>query len=94
MAHHIWICFLTKEQKERWCRHLQENPTIWQSVVRRVYRDKKLYDSEDLPMDFAYIGEFPRHADIGELVSIGVISEDEMRRWEQASPPQELSLAR
>ncbi|HEX8960902.1 MAG TPA: hypothetical protein VF775_04950 [Geobacteraceae bacterium] len=85
MAHHIWFYFLSKEQKEIWCHYLKENPTRWQAVVRKVYQDKRLHDSED----FAYAVEFPRHVDIGELVRLGVITEDEMRRWEQAAPPQE-----
>jgi hypothetical protein len=82
MAHHIWFCFLTKEQKERWCRYLQENPSPWQAVVRSVYQDRSLYDTED----FAYTVEFARKADVEELARLGVITEGEMRRWLQPPP--------
>lgn len=89
MAHHIWFCFLTAEQKAGWCRHLQENPSGWQTMVRRTYEDKRLYDAED----FAYTVEFPRKADIEALARLAIITEDEMRRWLQANTPAELQAA-
>jgi hypothetical protein len=81
MAHHIWANFLTKEQKEGWCRYLQENPSRWQAMVRNIYPDARSYDDED----FAYAVEFPRKADIDALARLGIITENEMRQWSSAN---------
>ena len=85
MAHHIWANFLTKEQKKGWCRHLQENPSRWQALVRSVYADAGTYDDED----FAYTVEFPRKVDVEELARLAIITEDEMRRWVKANATSE-----
>lgn len=89
MAHHIWFGFLSAEQKKGWCRYLQGNPSSWQAMVRRIYRDERLHDAED----FAYTVEFARMADVEALARLGIISADEMRQWVQAGTlpaPQEL----
>lgn len=80
LAHHIWFNFLTPVQKEGWCRYLQENPSKWQALVRRIYEDETLHDTED----FAYTVEFPRNADIEELARLGIITKDEMHSWVRA----------
>lgn len=83
MAHHIWFKFLTAQQKEDWVTYLRENPSRWQAMVRKIYEDEKLHDTED----FAYTVEFPRSADIEELARLAIINEDEMLRWLQANTP-------
>lgn len=81
MAHHIWFTYLSTDEKKMWLRYLKENPSDWQTMVRVLYKDSIQYDAED----FAYTIEFAREHDIQELVSLSVISEEEMRTWLQVN---------
>jgi len=86
MAHHIWSCFLNEEKKKEWGTYLAENPSHWQPVIRQAYRDVKVQSSED----FAYAVTFPRSADVRELATLDIISEEEMQRWLKVCPPPEV----
>jgi hypothetical protein len=72
-AHHIWFNFMSPEQRNQWCMHLDTNPTPLRKMVRYVYTPRDNYPSED----FAFTVEFARQVDIEALGSLKIISAQE-----------------